>query len=154
MCSHLCNFHEQISTDRIDKYRHLQIVFSEQREGLRTKKRCTITVQASSEPATVLKLATALFNTGLEKKFDSVWISRLPYKLRNENIDGRLTRLLETFFRNRHVFFELRNWKFYTFVNMGSPQRGVLSSLLFIIFPKDFLMQEDCSFNSNTTAHL
>ena len=96
-----------------------------------------------------------MLDIDLEKASDSVWISGFLYKLLNYNIAGRMIRILEAFLRNRQLFIKLGEYKFHSFpVNMGVPQSGVFSPLLFIIFLTEFPINENCFFKFEDNSYI
>lgn len=133
---------ERIILRRLSSYLELIHFFAEHQSGFR-RNRSTTTNLVNTSEAIVLSLHNKhkglLFNFDAEKAFDKMWTDGVIYKLaREEIVPKHLCRLLYSFLSDRAIQVKANDvLSSIKCTTAGTPQGGVLSPLLYIIYVND-----------------
>ena len=81
---------------------------------------------------------TTLAALDIKRAFDTVWLDGLRYKLAQTNLPTYLIRWTSDYIRDRAAIVKFKNGSSETFqLRAGTPQGGVLSPLLYILYVHD-----------------
>jgi ribonuclease HI len=141
LTSHVCKLFEKIVNNRLMYFCEKNEILPSVQAGFRKGRSTTdhlvkLTSQIKKQFARQKSTLATFFD--VRKAYDSVWHSRLLYKLKNIGISGNMYQFIKDFLSHRQICTRVNSeYSSFRSIDTGIPQGSIIAPLLFTILIHD-----------------